>query len=641
MLALIVYEPGIEYIVALLGCFYASVIAVPVYPPDPMRVARTLFRLESIVQDARADAILTTRAMKHWTDALVENCPSLKLVSFTEELGNTESALLDWVPPQTSRNDLALLQYTSGSTGTPKGCMITHANLLYNFQHIQQFDEPDAIIVSWLPMYHDMGLIGTVLQTLYSGRRLVLMSPLSFVQRPFRWLQAISKYRAYATSGPNFAYELCVRKVSDEERQQLDLSCWSLACNGAEQVRSETIDRFTEKFAQCGFRRETFYPCYGLAEATLIVTGGKKYEAPVVVDFDADQLAVGRVQVAQNNSTATRRLVGCGKQVEGCLVKIVDGQTHVECPSGEVGEVWVNSPGVGSGYWGRPKESVDVFLAQLATGDQIPFMRTGDLGFVLDGELFLVGRCKDLLIVNGRNHYPHDIEDVVQGCHSLLRRDASAAFSVIVNDEERLVVVQEVVRPQKADLQEILASIRSELALEVQLDAHAIVLVKGGTVPKTSSGKIQRQACREQFLMEQLDVVAIWQESADRQPDRLPDQHNATPSTHGAGLTLTERNPANRGVDRNEVSQAVTDLLRKFKPQYAGGISLGTRMFSELGLASIDAIEFHSRLEDRFGQSFHLDEWMADIGEREVRDVTIGELVDFLCNRIPSFITLS
>lgn len=618
--ALIVYDPGIEYIAALLGCFYASVIAVPVYPPDPMRVTRTLSRLETIIRDSRAQFMLTSSSKANWSDALARTCESLKHVVFTDQLEPTVNGPWEWQQPSIGSDEIALLQYTSGSTGSPKGCIISHGNLMYNFRHVQQFDEPNAVAVSWLPMYHDMGLIGTVLQSLYSGRRLVLMSPLAFIQRPFRWLQAISKYRAYATSAPNFAYDLCVRKVTDQELRQLDLSCWTLGCSGAEQVRSETLDRFAEKFERCGFRREALYPCYGLAEATLIVSGGQKHEPPVVAEFDAAQLSAGRAQPANGQGNATRKLVGCGKQVDGCHVKIVDPQSHEECHEGQVGEIWVHSPGVGKGYWARPEESAAVFRAALADQSETAYLRTGDLGFLIDGELFVTGRRKDLLIINGRNHYPQDIEEVVNGCHRSLRRGATVACSVEVQNQERLVCVQEVMRSQRLDLEDVLSTIRATISRELQLDVYAILLVKGGSVPKTSSGKIQRQACRQKFLDGELEVVAEFREptSTDKSPyEPWPGDSDTTPSRNGK-------------FDKTQITRDVVRLFRDLKSDYPDEISPQTRLFADLGLASIEAMEFHARVEQRYDRRFPLDQLMADIGSREDRDATVGEFVDFL-----------
>ena len=617
--ALIVYEPGVEYLIAFLGCLYARVTAVPVYPPDPMRISRTMSRLEAILDDAQPRVVLTTSALRRWTDSLPGRGTSLERVVSSDELDL--DAATSWCDPGIDAETVALLQYTSGSTSAPRGCVITHGNLLYNFQHILRFDEPDAVAVSWLPMYHDMGLIGTVLQVLHGGRRLVCMSPLSFVQRPFRWLQAISRYRAYATAGPNFGYDLCVRKIADHELQQLDLSCLTLACNGAEPIRHETLERFARRFAPCGLRREAFYPCYGLAEATLIVSGGGKYQPPVLRRFDAQQLSHGQAVATRRNMDGARPLVGCGRAVGGTTVRIVNPERRQPCPPGRVGEIWVRGPGVAHGYWNRAAESREVFGAYLESGEG-PFLRTGDLGFLDDhGELFVVGRRKDLIIMQGRNHFPQDIEATVAQAHPSLRRDAGAAFAIDVQGAEQLVVVHEVVRPHRTEFAEVIAAIRTEVTREHEIAPHAIVLIKGGTLPKTSSGKLQRGECRARFLSAQLDVVYQWRAAPELAADDLP---QATPARVVAqGNDVPTREAAFRDV---------CELLAELRPESKHRVTWETRLFGDLGLASIDAVALQGLVEERYGRQFPFFEFMAEVGRREARDIAVTDFVAFLYN---------
>ena len=501
----LVYESGLEYIAALVGCFYAYVIAVPVYPPDPMRLERTGRRLEGILRDSQAELILTTadeynRFRSLFTQVRVVATDSVP-TDFSNALG------LPDVGPDT----LALLQYTSGSTGSPKGVMLTHSNLMFNYEHIYKFDEPDGVAVSWLPMYHDMGLIGLVMQTLQSGRRTVLMSPLSFVARPIRWLRTVSKYRAYATSGPNFAYDLCVQKIRDEDCEQLDLSCWTLACNGAEPIRADIMERFAQRFEQYGFRWEAFYPCFGLSEATLIVSGGKKAETPVIRWFKSDALKKNRVNMTEENAPDSCCLVGCGQSVEHQKIAIVDPCTQLRCEGDSIGEIWVKGPGVAQGYWSNKEGTKQTFQAFIVDVGDGPYLRTGDLGFVVDGELFVTGRIKDMLILRGRNLYPQDIEQTVEECHASMRRGQGAAFTLQIEREERLVIVQGVARPGKLDLDELMTEIRSAVLHDHGVVPYTIALVKGGEIPRTSSGKIQRRECRELYLQEELAVVAHWQ----------------------------------------------------------------------------------------------------------------------------------
>ena len=422
---------------------------------------------------------------------------------------------------------LAFLQYTSGSTGVPKGVVLTHANLMHNSASIAYAFEHtrSGSGVFWLPSYHDMGLIGGILQPLYIGQANVLLSPMSFLQKPFRWLQAISRYRCTISGGPNFAYDLCVSKISPEQRATLDLSNWRLAFNGAEPVRAETIDRFTEYFEPCGFRREAFYPCYGMAEATLIITGGFKSAPPVCRSFDGEALEKNQVLDALGDEAGARELVGCGANLLDQQLVIADPHTLTRAAADQVGEVWISGPSVAQGYWNRPEETAHTFQAYLQDGGDGPFLRTGDLGFLQDGELFICGRLKDLIIIRGRNYYPHDIERSVGASHSRLRAGQGAAFSVEVDSRERLAVVYEVERRQQRELEPVIEAIRREVATEFELPVEAIVLIKAGSIPKTSSGKIQRYACRQGFLEGSLETIAQWR------------SWDAAALRRGAGLT--------------------------------------------------------------------------------------------------------
>ena len=394
--------------------------------------------------------------------------------------------------------------------------MITHGNLLHNSALIQRWFRSNTASrgVFWLPLHHDMGLIGGVLQTIYCGGASTLFSPLAFLQEPYRWLETIARTGATISGGPNFAYDLCVRKLSAERRAKLDLSTWTVAFNGAEPIRPESIDRFAEMFAPCGFRREAFLPCYGLAEATLMVSGRREVAPPVVIAVEAAALEQNRVLPAPEAGPGARTLVGSGQVISGQEVVVVDPATGVRCPAECVGEIWVAGPSVARGYWNQREASATTFEAALADADAAEgtqggrFLRTGDLGFLRNGELFVTGRLKDLIIIGGRNVYPQDIEATVARSHPLLRTDAAAAVAVDLDGEERLVVVQEVERQVREDrVEEITGAIRQALAGEHELDVHAVVLIKAASIPKTSSGKIRRQACRAAFLAGELDVV--------------------------------------------------------------------------------------------------------------------------------------
>ncbi|HEX8472816.1 MAG TPA: condensation domain-containing protein [Pyrinomonadaceae bacterium] len=504
---LLLYPPGLEYIAAFFGCLYAGAVAVPAYPPRPNQ---SLLRLQSIVADARPLAALTTTRILRRMETRVGEADALKRLAWlaTDDLAAAED---DWREEARAADELAFFQYTSGSTGTPKGVMLTHSNLLHNAELVRRAmaHAPTDRYVSWLPTFHDMGFMAGILQPLYANISAVLMSPASFLQNPALWLQAIARHRATTSGAPNFAYDLCVRRARPAQLVGLDLSSWSVAFNGAEPVREETMRRFAEAFAPYGFRREAFYPCYGLAEATLMVSGGAKSGGYVAKTFDAEALEKNRAVEPLSAEASQRALVGCGKALGQQQVVIVHPDKLTACDTHEIGEIWVSGGSVAKGYWNRPDETAQTFHARLAdTGDQT-FLRTGDLGFVHGGELFVAGRMKDLIIIRGLNHYPQDIEQTAEQSYPSLRPGCCAAFTVTVAGEEQLVVVQEVEQPQQAqELPEIIDAIRRAVAVEHELQVYAVVLIKPSTIPKTSSGKIQRHLCRERFLASTLDEAA-------------------------------------------------------------------------------------------------------------------------------------
>ena len=510
---LLLYPSGLEYIAAFFGCLYAGAVAVPLYPP---RHNQMFPRLRAIVSDAQPSIALTTRQVFSRVEPLLAEAPDLQALQWlpTDDLSleSTDS----WSQPLISGETLAFLQYTSGSTNMPRGVMVSHANLLHNERMIQlAFQQTEqSVIVGWLPLYHDMGLIGNVLQPLYLGAQCILMSPAAFLHRPFRWLQAISRYRATTSGGPNFAYDLCVRHTTLEQRQTLDLSSWSVAFNGAEPVRYETLERFAEAFAPCGFRGEALYPCYGLAEATLFVSGGEKSVRPKVHLVTAASLELNQIQTASEEDKEKRVLVSCGKAWLGQRIVIVNPTSLTSCPPDKVGEIWLSGAGVTQGYWQRPDATEQTFRAYLSNTGEGPFLRTGDLGYLHEGELFVTGRLKDLIIIRGLNHYPHDLELTVERSHQSLRAGCGAAFSVEIDGEERLAVVQEVRRGQVADWQNVIELIRQAVAAEHEVQIAIVVLLKQGSVPKTSSGKIQRYACRQAYYRRSLKTVAEWHETS-------------------------------------------------------------------------------------------------------------------------------
>ncbi len=513
---LLLYPPGLEFIAAFFGCLYAGVVAVPAYPPRPNQA---LSRLEAIVADAQATIALTTQNVLSDVEGRFAQSGNLQGLRSLATDNIPRSLASDWQQPTVSSYNLAFLQYTSGSTGTPKGVMVSHSNLLHNSFLIHKCFEhtPNSKGVIWLPPYHDMGLIGGVLQPLSGGFPVILMSPVAFLEKPLRWLQAISRYKATTSGGPNFAYELCVRKIKPEQRANLDLSSWEVAFNGSEPIRAETLERFAGTFSDCGFRREAFYPCYGMAETTLIVSGGFKTAPPVLQSVQAEALEQNRVVPACSDDDGSRTLVGCGQTLLDLQIVIAHPETLTRCGSHEVGEIWVSGKSVAQGYWRKSEETEKTFNAYLADTDEGPFFRTGDLGFLRDGELFITGRLKDVIIIRGRNYYPQDIELTVEKSHPALRSGCGAAFAVEVKGQERLVVVQEVERSyfRKLDVNEVVGNIREMVAQEHDLQVYTVLLLKTGSIPKTSSGKIQRYACRNRFLTGSLDVVEDWSESQE------------------------------------------------------------------------------------------------------------------------------
>ncbi|MDZ8184140.1 MAG: fatty acyl-AMP ligase [Nostoc sp. ChiSLP02] len=520
--ALLLYQPGLDFIAAFFGCLYAGVVAVPAYPP---RKNQNLNRLQAITADAEAQIVLTTTTLVNNRELFAEQGLELaKLQWLTTDALDSELTR-SWQQVQLEENSLAFLQYTSGSTGNPKGVMVSHNNLLHNSHLIAQSfgHSSNSKGLIWLPPYHDMGLIGGILQPLYVGFPVVLMSPVDFLQKPMRWLQAISRYQATTSGGPNFAYELCLRKVTPEHLESLDLSSWDVAFTGAEPIRAHTLEEFAKTFAACGFRQKAFYPCYGMAETTLIVSGGAKTQLPIVCKVDPAALEQNRVVKVTNEQIDARTLIGCGQSCEDMKIVIVNPESLSVCSEKEVGEIWISGPSVAQGYWNQAELTEKSFYAYLADTEisdreaSGPFLRTGDLGFLQNNELFVTGRIKDIIIIRGQNHYPQDIELTVEKSHPALRIGCLAAFAVEFKGSERLVVVAEVERTylKKLNVQEVVNKVRQAVITEHGLDVFAVVLVKTGSIPKTSSGKIRRYACRAAFLSGSLDIVQDWSESPE------------------------------------------------------------------------------------------------------------------------------
>jgi acyl-CoA synthetase (AMP-forming)/AMP-acid ligase II len=543
--ALLLYPPGLSFIAGFFGCLYARRIAVPISPPNPARLARELPRVRAILHSAEPRTLLTSASVAPIVEGLRGVDPEIaKLQVLT-----TDTLAIDaetWREPGLAPESLAFLQYTSGSTALPKGVMVGHGNLLHNMTAIADTfgSTEDAPMVSWLPVFHDMGLIGCVLHPMLHGSSTVLMAPAAFLQRPLRWLQAVSRFRAHISGAPNFAYDLCVRRVTPEQRATLDLRSWRVAFNGAEPVRARTITEFTRAFAPCGFRPETLLPVYGLAEATLFVSGNSHGTPTTMAPFHTAGLERGQAIPATSTGEPARELVGCGRVVGGQRVAIVEPELRVALRDGEIGEIWIAGPSVAHGYWKQPIETEATFGATLADSGEGPFLRTGDLGFISDGQLFIAGRRKDLIIIDGKNHYPQDIELTVERSHAAFRPGCAAAFSIDVDGAERVVVVAEadphwnIANDASASgdpRAALFRAARRAVSADHDIDLHQLYLVRPGTIPKTTSGKIQRQASRTGFLAGSL------------QPWDVPAASTATqavPPPAPAAQTFRDRGPA-------------------------------------------------------------------------------------------------
>ncbi len=616
--ALLLYPAGLEYIAAFFGCLYAGVVAVPAYPP---RRNQHNYRLQAIAADARATVALTTTKILVEMERQFIQTPELNSVQWLTTDNIPSSLEESWQKTAVNKNTLAFLQYTSGSTATPKGVMVSHGNILHNERIIQQAMQhtEKTIFVGWLPLFHDMGLIGNMLQPLYLGIPCILMSPVAFLQKPGRWLQAISRYKATTSGGPNFAYDLCVSRITLSERATLDLSSWEVAFNGSEHIRAETLDRFATTFESCGFRREAFYSCYGMAETTLIVSGGFKADPPVLLSVQQAALAQNRVVPATSEEELTQTLVGCGQPLQDLQIVIVHPDTSLRCAPNEVGEIWVAGPSVTDGYWNRTEQTEQTFQAHLTengvcdslSGGKDPFLRTGDLGFLWEGELFVTGRLKDLIVIRGCNYYPQDIEWRLEQSHPALQKSGCAAFSIEVAGVERLVVASEVKRNYLRNLEvdEVIKAIRQAVAEEHELQVYGVLLLKTGSIPKTSSGKIQRYACKAGFLNGSLNVIGsnVFEESY----------------TPGNKTTLNSEillalQPEERYLKLVSYLQDLLAQVFKVDPSQLDF----QQPLSTMGLDSLMAIELKNNIETNLG------------GVLSITDFLQGSSIDQLANEI-------
>ena len=513
--ALLLYPSGIDFIVAFMGCLYAGIVAVPTIIPH---LKRATPRLKSIVSDAQATLACTTRDMYGKIAPLIAEDQQLSQLRWVVNEEVNPALAEEWRPPDLDPDSVCFLQYTSGSTSEPRGVMISHFNLFRTIEDIKaglDFNESSRM-VTWLPIFHDLGLIYGLLTLLSCGGKAYIMSPVTFLEQPLRWLTAITKYQATHTAAPNFAYELCVRKITQEAKQGLDLSSVIAFVNAAEPVRLETMHTFYEAFKDRGLRPNAQAAGYGLAEATVKVASQHAYEGVVYACADRLALEQNRISFVDHDMPGHYDLVSSGTSEIGARILIINPVHLQPCSETEVGEIWVQSDSVALGYWNRLGETRDIFQAFTADGDG-PYMRTGDLGFLWKGNLYITGRLKDMIIIQGRNYYPQDIELTVERTDPCLRPSCGAAFAVNLDETDRLVVVQEVRRDfrHSSELPAVLNAIRMAVARNHGLRAHAVILIPPHTVPKTTSGKIRRTATHRAYLNNELEVLAEW-----RAPDR-------------------------------------------------------------------------------------------------------------------------
>ncbi len=603
---LLLYPPGLDFVVGLFACHALGAIAVPAFPPRRNRKAS---RIRSIVTDADTRIAFSTEAI---AEQLVGGTRHEDLEGVSV-IGTDSRQLRDadgWrEPPNLTPDSLAILQYTSGSTGSPKGVMLTHRNVFANCELIIDGFEPrrEYCGMAWLPAYHDMGLVGGILQPMYFGRPAMLMSPMTFLQRPARWFQTISKLGIQISGGPNFAYQLCIDKIDDAELTGVDLSCWKIAFNGAEPIRPATLDAFTARFAKFGFQRSAFVPCYGMAETTLMVTAGPSETRPVVRSFDGSKIDKKIAEEVAPDHSEARQLVGCGRVLPDQTVKIVDPNTLAILDDRGIGEIWVQSPSVGQGYWQAAVPTANTFGGMTADG-QGPFLRTGDLGFLHDGQLYISGRLKDMIIVRGVNRYPQDIEQTVESASQAVQAGSVAAFAMAFQDREQLIIVAETVRQRGLDWDEQLQKIRRAVTAEHELPPDAVFLVRNSSVPKTSSGKIQRHACLDAVLQDDLKVVAKWvrwEEAAGGFRQTGP----AMMGARAASNTIKSRSHvrAETGAANPAIVIVVENQIREVARERAGELTVSTNIVLDLGLDSLERLEIARGLEEIFGGRFPQD----------------------------------
>jgi FkbH-like protein len=600
---LLMLSPGFEFISSFFGCLYAGVIAVPVCPP---RHEQHFKSINAIAADSNALIALTDGSIEEMFNR--NNMELAELTKLRRTLTQSIPNLLNKNQdmPRTLRNDIAYLQYTSGSTGNPKGVMVVNDNILYNLKYTKEAFglNSDSILVSWLPPFHNMGLIGGLIQPLYTGFFSVIMPPEMFLQNPYIWLKTISKNNATISGGPNFAYDVCVNRITSEQINSLDLSTWKVAFSGSEPVRKETIDRFTEKFKLCGFRRESFCACYGLAESTLFVTGSSTVLPPREYVLERDALTRNEIVLTDNSSESSQVFIGCGKSPAEQSILIVDPQTMDVCAPGQIGEIWVSGKSIAKGYWLHLHETKETFYAKRKDSADGSFLRTGDLGFLQNEDLVVTGRLKDLIIINGKNYYPQDIERTAAESHETLRQCPGAAFAVDIMGAERLVVVHEI-KLNATGLEDVIHAIRNAVAVEFGLQVYAVVLIKEGTLPQTVSGKVMHKAAKEAYCNNHLDII---------RQNRMGKEGT---KNHRDESTQHELNNLNIQGNKDWIANCLKEMARQTLHIQTNEIGQDESLMMH-GMDSLKSYEMVQKIEDSFHVTIPVARFLEGCSLREI-----------------------
>ena len=607
----LILPPGLDYVVAFFGVLCAGAIAVPLNPPGSRNFTT---RTESALGDVKCRLALTTSRLLPKIARMVQQNPCLSSIEFATIESIPDTCASEWHDPGITSEAPAIIQYTSGSTSDPKGVLLRNRNLLHNVEMMTRVSELDrfSVGVSWLPHYHDMGLVAGTLMPAYAGFPVTLLSPVTFLAQPIRWLEAISTDCATVSGGPNFAYEHCIRNIRQHDITNIDLSTWRVAYCGGEPVRPYTLDRFLAKFGRCGFREQTFFPCYGLAEATLMVSGGP-VDAPPASEWISGDFRYGSLVRTPPHTHESTRILASGALIADNEVVIVDPEAATRCEDSQIGEIWIAGGSVGDQYWHRPEETKETFGARLADTGAGPFLRTGDLGFIQDGMLFVAGRCKDLIIIRGANYYPQDIEETVEKSHQALRAGCGAAFSIDSSGDEKLVIVYEIDRRvAESQHDSIIRAIVQSVADRHGLQVYAIALIKQGTVFKTTSGKVQRRQNRSAFMSSTLTVVREWRiQPSDVDP--------------ASGTTMVENLAGSKPADEMQVEALLISEMAKMLGIDPTQIDPMQSIYA-LGLDSLMVANLRNRLMSTLNIEIELAELM--------KHSTIKDTVSYVAIRI-------